>query len=68
MVRFAKGFVMALAAVGFLGGASVALAAEQYDCAVTKDGKEMIMKVATKEECTKMGGKIVEPAAKPKTQ
>lgn len=66
MSRFSKGFVALLSLAGFLIGASVTLAADKLECAVTKDGVKTTKRVDSKEACTKLGGKIVEPVSKPK--
>ncbi len=70
MSRFTKGSLALLSLVGFLASAGAALSADmKVECSVTKDGKATTQMVATKEECTKLGGKIVEPvSAKPKAQ
>jgi len=67
MSKFSKGVVTVLSLVGFLASASMTLAADKLECAVTKNGVTTTKLVASKEECTKLNGKIIEHAPKPKT-
>jgi len=67
MSRFSKGLLAVLSLFGFLAGASVTLAADKLECSVMKNGVKTTKMVGTKDECTKLGGKIMEHSSKPKT-
>jgi len=67
MMRFAKALPTILTLVGFLGGAIAAYSAEKIECVVMEGGKKATKLVASREECTKLGGKVSEPeSSKPK--
>ena len=65
-MRVVRSLVMGLVVAGLIGVASSALAAGKMECSVTKEGKTTTHMVANAEECTKLGGKIVEHKAKSK--
>ena len=67
MSRLSKGLLAVLAMVGFLASASVTLAADKLECSVMKNGVKTTKLVGSKDECTKMGGKIMEHSSKPKS-
>jgi len=67
MSRFSKGLLAVLSLLGFLAGASVTLAADKLECSVMKNGVKTTKMVGSKDECTKLGGKIMEHPSKPKT-
>ena len=60
MRRFVSGLVMAFVVAGFLGVASQAPAADKLECSIMKEGKHTTKTVASREECTKLGGKVAE--------
>ena len=60
MRRLVRTLVLTAVATGFLGSVGIAAqAAGKVSCEVTKEGKKEVVKVATAEECTRMGGKVV---------
>ena len=68
MSRYARGILALLSLGSLLVSAGAALAADKLECAVYQNGKKTTKLVASKDECTKMNGHIVEPASsKPKT-
>ncbi len=67
MSRIAKGALALVWLAGFLVSAGISVAAEKIECAVMKNGVKTTKMVASKEECLKENGKVVEHSAKPKT-
>jgi hypothetical protein len=60
MRRFVSGLVMAFVVAGFLGVAGQSLAADKFQCSIMKGGKKTTQSVTTREECTKLHGKVIE--------
>jgi len=67
MSRVAKGVLAFVWLTGFVVSAGISIAADKIECALTKDGMKTTKMVASKEECLKEHGKVVEHTAKPKT-
>ena len=67
MKRLLIGLAALAAFVSFSGVAVVARAEGPVKCQVTKDGKKSVQHVATADDCTKMGGKVLKDKKKKTT-
>ena len=69
MLQLAKMFLAIVTLTGFLASAGTALSADKVECSVVENSKMTTKLVASKEECKKLGGKVIEPVStKPKNQ
>ncbi|HXV36035.1 MAG TPA: hypothetical protein VEC18_02735, partial [Myxococcota bacterium] len=59
-----------LALAGFMVGAGAALSADaKVECSVMENGKPTTKLVASREECKRLGGKVIEPvSSEPRSQ
>ena len=64
MSQFAKMGLSILTLTGFLVGAGAALSADgKFECSVMENGKPTTKLVASREECKRLGGKVIEPVS-----
>lgn len=70
MSQFAKLCLSVLTLAGLLVGAGAALSADtKIECSVMENGKPTTKLVASRDECKRLGGKVIEPvSSKPKSQ
>jgi len=64
MSQFARMCLSVLTLAGFLVGAGAALSADtKVECSVMENGKPTTKLVASRDECKKLGGKVIEPVS-----
>jgi hypothetical protein len=63
MQRIVNRIVMATIVAASIAIAGQSFASSKIQCSVTKNGKSTTQSVASAADCTKLGGKVVQPKA-----